>query len=61
MTSRRELRLVSDAAKDRPERSAFQAFRTAFRANEAEPNLRHAKALVRAWVDYATVVGVDRP
>jgi hypothetical protein len=43
-----------------PQRAAFDAYRVAFRVNEAEPNLRHAAELVAAWNALADVVGVAR-
>jgi hypothetical protein len=43
-----------------PQRAAWNAYRAAFRANEADPNLRHAAALVKAWNTFAEVMGVDR-
>jgi len=45
---------------DEPQRSTFNAYRVAFRANETEPNLRHAAALVAAWNAFADVMGVER-
>lgn len=43
-----------------PERAAFNAYRVAFRANEARPNLKNAAALVRAWNQFADVMGISR-
>jgi hypothetical protein len=45
---------------DEPQRSTFNAYRVAFRANETDPNLRHAAALVTAWNTFADVMGVGR-
>jgi hypothetical protein len=45
---------------DEPQRSAFNAYRVAFRANEAEPNLAHATALVEAWGSFADIMGLAR-
>lgn len=42
-----------------PERAAFNAYRVAFRKNAAEPNLRNAVALVRAWNSFADVMRLD--
>lgn len=44
---------------DEPQRSAFSAYRVAFRDNAAEPNLRNAAALVRAWDAFADLMGLD--
>ncbi|MCF1744751.1 hypothetical protein [Paradevosia shaoguanensis] len=43
-----------------PQRAAFNAYRVAFNANAATPNLRHAVALVDAWNVLADAVGLDR-
>ncbi|MHA6690571.1 hypothetical protein [Devosia sp. A449] len=43
-----------------PQRSAFNAYRVAFHDNAADPNLRHAAALVVAWNGFADLMGVDR-
>jgi hypothetical protein len=43
---------------EEPQRSAFNAYRVAFRANEAEPNLKHAAALVNAWNALAEIMGL---
>lgn len=42
-----------------PQRSAFNRYRVAFRENEADPNLAHAAALVRAWNVLAEIMGLD--
>lgn len=42
------------------ERRAFNAYKIAFRRNEAHPCLRNASALVKAWNRYAAVVGGDQ-
>lgn len=42
------------------ERRAFNAYRVAFRANEAHPNLKNAAALVKAWNQFAEVMGISR-
>ncbi|SDH08110.1 hypothetical protein [Pelagibacterium luteolum] len=41
-----------------PETRAFNAYRVAFRANEAHPNLRNAAALVKAWNAFADIMGL---
>gem|GEM_PF-2251998 len=45
---------------DEPQRAAFNAYRVAFRANEAEPNLPHALELVKAWNGFALTIGLDQ-
>lgn len=45
---------------DEPQRAAFNAYRVAFRANEAEPKLKHALELVRAWNQFAAVLGLQQ-
>lgn len=42
-----------------PQRRAFQAYKVAFNANAADPNLPHAAALVAAWNALADTVGLD--
>lgn len=42
------------------ERRKFAAYRVAFNRNAADPNLRNASALVRAWNEFADAVGVER-
>lgn len=51
--------LVLDMQEE-PQRAAFNAYRVAFRANEAHPSLNAAIALVDAWNGLADVVGLDR-
>lgn len=43
-----------------PQRSAFNAYRVAFRANAAAPNLHNAAALVVAWNAFADIMGIDQ-
>lgn len=43
-----------------PQRAAFNAYRLAFNINAADPNLHHAAALVRAWNDFADIMGIER-
>ncbi len=50
---------VLDMQQD-PQRSAFNAYRTAFRANQAEPNLPNAAELVRSWNALADIMGLAR-
>ncbi len=45
---------------DEPQRAAFNAYRVAFRRNEAEPKLRNAAALVHAYNAFADLMGIDR-
>jgi hypothetical protein len=45
---------------EEPQRRAFNAYRVAFNANAADPNLRNAAALVSAWNDFADIMGLDR-
>ena len=45
---------------EEPQRSAFNAYRVAFRENAADPCLRNAAALVHAWNAFADVMGLDR-
>ncbi len=45
---------------EEPQRRAFNAYRVAFNANAADPNLKHAAALVAAWNDLADAIGMDR-
>lgn len=42
-----------------PQRAAFNAYRVAFRANEAHPTLKTAKALVDAGKALGEVMGID--
>ena len=51
--------MVIDLQQD-PQRAAFQAYKVAFRKNEADHNLPHAAALVTAWNAFADVMGVAR-
>lgn len=39
------------------EEAHFRTYQEAFRANEAEPNLANAAALVRAWNQFAATIG----
>ncbi|MET3925964.1 hypothetical protein [Devosia sp. 2618] len=43
-----------------PQRAAFNAYRVAFHANAADPNLKHAAALVGAWNKFAAVMGIGQ-
>lgn len=45
---------------EEPQRRAFNAYRVAFKANAEDPNLKHGAALVRAWNDFADIMGLDR-
>lgn len=45
---------------EEPQRAAFNAYRVAFHDNASDPNLKHAAALVRAWNDFADIMGIDR-
>lgn len=51
--------LVVDLQAD-PQRAAFHAYRIDFNHNAADPNLKHAAALVAAWNAFADIMGVDR-
>lgn len=42
-----------------PQRAAFNAYRVAFHDNAADPNLRHAAALVVAWNAFAQIMGIE--
>lgn len=44
-----------------PQRAAFNAYRVAFRANEAHPNLRNASALVQAYRALMAAMGLPMP
>ncbi|HTM76764.1 MAG TPA: hypothetical protein VL133_03950 [Devosia sp.] len=43
-----------------PQRAAFNAYRVAFRANEAKPDVPNAVALVKARNDLADILGIGR-
>lgn len=42
-----------------PQRRAFNAYRVAFRANQAEPNVPNAAKLVRSWNEMAALLGIQ--
>lgn len=44
-----------------PQRAAFNAYRVAFRANQASPNLRNAHALVRSYSALMAAMGLPMP
>lgn len=44
---------------EEPQRAAFNAYRVAFRANEAHPTLKTAKALVDAGKRMGEVLGIE--
>ena len=50
---------VIDMQQD-PQRSAFNRYRTAHRANSNNPNLMNAAALVEAWNGLAEIMGLTR-
>ena len=45
---------------DEPQRAAWNNYRAAFRANEAEPKLKNAIALVRAWNAFAFAMQIEQ-